>query len=317
MVRVGIIGAGVMGANHTRVYSMMKGVELVGLADLDVSRSAAVAKQFKTRAFDDYKELFKNIDAVTIAASTEAHYALAKEALEAGLDVLLEKPITETVDQADELIEIANKGGRILMVGHVERFNPAIMELVHIANNPVHFEARRFSPYDKRISNGIVIDLMVHDLEIIMGLVNSPIKSIKSMCLSIKPDSPTEDLAQASLVFENGASASLIASRVHQNKIRELNIAQDGAYVTVDYMKQELMISRYVRADMVMGDKLAYRQEVITERPFLRYRGEPLWIELEHFIACCESRETPIVSGQKGRDVLEAALQIVAAGSGG
>lgn len=315
MVKVGIIGAGVMGANHTRVYSLMKGVELVGISDRDAKRAAAVAKQFKTRAFDDYKELFKNVDAITIAASTEAHYDLANEALDAGLDVLLEKPITETVEQADKLVAKADAGGRILMVGHVERFNPAIMELVHIAKDPVHIEARRFSPYDKRISNGIVIDLMVHDLEIIMGLVDSPIKSIKSMCVSVKPDSPTEDLAQASLVFENGASASLIASRVHQNKIRELNIAQDGAYVTVDYMKQELMINRYVRADMVMDGEVAYRQEVITERPFLRYRGEPLWIELEHFISCVESRETPIVSGQKGRDVLETAIKIVAAGA--
>jgi predicted dehydrogenase len=315
MVRVGIIGAGVMGANHTRVYSLMKGVELVGVADMDAKRAETIAKQFKTRAYADYKEMFKDIEAVTIAASTEAHYALAKDALAAGLDVLLEKPITETVEQADELIQLADAAGRILMVGHVERFNPAIMELVHIAKNPVHIEARRFSPYDKRISNGIVLDLMVHDLEIIMDLVKSPIKSVKSMCVSVKPDSPTEDLASASIVFENGASASLIASRVHQNKIRELNIAQEGAYVTVDYMKQELMINRYVRADMVTEGEVAYRQEVITERPFLRYRGEPLWIELEHFISCCETRETPIVSGRKGRDVLETAIKIVAAGA--
>ncbi len=316
MAKVGVIGSGVMGANHTRIYSLMKGADLVGVADLDTARAAALAQQYKTRAFEDYRELLKNVDAVTVAASTEAHYALALEALEAGVDVLVEKPITETVAQADELIAAADRAGRVLMVGHVERFNPAIMELVHIVKDPVHIEARRFSPYDKRISNGIVLDLMVHDLEIVMDLVKSPVKSIKSTCVSVKPDSPTEDLAQASLVFENGASASLIASRVHQNKVRELNIAQDDAYLTVDYMKQELLINHYVKADMVMDGEVAYRQEVITERPFLRYRGEPLWIELEHFILCVESRETPIVSGRKGRDVLELAISIVAAGTG-
>ncbi len=315
MARVGVIGSGVMGANHTRIYSLMKGAELVGIADLDTERSAALAQQYKTRAFADYRELLQNVDAVTIAASTQAHYELALEALEAGVDVLVEKPITETVAQADDLIDAADRAGRVLMVGHVERFNPAIMELVHIVKDPVHIEARRFSPYDKRISNGIVLDLMVHDLEIVMDLIKSPIKSIKSTCVNVKPDSPTEDLAQASLVFENGASASLIASRVHQNKVRELNIAQDDAYLTVDYMKQELLINHYVKADMVMDGEVAYRQEVITERPFLRYRGEPLWIELENFISCVESRETPIVSGRKGRDVLELAINIVAAGA--
>jgi predicted dehydrogenase len=317
MVRVGVIGAGAMGANHARIYSLMKGTEFIGVADQDMDRAKAVAERFKTRAFGDYKDLISQVDAVSIAVPTAAHFEVAKECLGAGLDVLLEKPIAETVEQADELIRVAQAGGRILMIGHVERFNPAILELNNIVTKPVHMEARRFSPYDTRIKSGIVLDLMVHDLDIIMNLAGAPIKKITGMCVSVKPESPTEDLAQASLLFDNGITASLLASRVHQNKVRNLNVAEDKAYTTVDYMKQEVVINRYVSADMIDDGEVKYRQEVITEIPFLRYRGEPLWIELEHFIGCVVDRSEPMVSAAQGRDVLKAAHDIVAAGAMG
>lgn len=315
MVRVGVIGCGAMGANHARIYSLMKGTEFIGVADSDKSRAEAVAERFKTKAFGNHKELIGKVDAVSVAVPTAAHYKVAKEFLAAGIDVLLEKPIAETVEQADELISMAEAGGRVLMIGHVERFNPAILELSNIVTKPVHMEARRFSPYDTRIKSGIVLDLMVHDLDIIMSLAGAPIKKITGMCVSVKPESPTEDLAQASLLFENGVTASLLASRVHQNKVRNLNVAEDKAYVTVDYMKQEVVINRYVSADMIDDGEIKYRQEVITEIPFLRHRGEPLWIELEHFIGCVNDRSEPMVTGRQGRDVLKAAYDIVAAGA--
>ncbi|MFA5866584.1 MAG: Gfo/Idh/MocA family oxidoreductase [Actinomycetota bacterium] len=315
MVRVGVIGCGAMGANHARIYSMMKGTEFVGVFDVDSKKARAVAAKYNTKAYADYRELMDKVDAVSIVVPTAHHYELAKECLEAGLDVLLEKPITETVAQADELIAIAGTGGRILQIGHVERFNPAILELANIVTKPVHIEARRFSPYDARISSGIVLDLMVHDLDIVMNLAGSPIKSVKSMCANVKDDSPTEDLAQVSIMFENGVTASLIASRVHQNKVRQLNIAEADAYITVDYMKQELVIYRYVSADMIQEGEVKYRQEVITEIPFLQRRGEPLWIELDHFVNAVEERSEPLVTGTQGRDVLKAALDIVVAGA--
>lgn len=315
MVRVGVIGAGAMGANHARIYSLMKGTEFVGVSDMELDRAEAVAERFKTAAFGDYKELIGKVDAVSVAVPTAAHYEVAKFFLEAGVDVLLEKPIAETIEQADELIEIAESGGRVLMIGHVERFNPAILELINIVSNPVHMEARRFSPYDTRIKSGIVLDLMVHDLDIVMHLAGAPIKKITGMCVSIKPESPTEDLAQASILFENGVTASLLASRVHQNKVRNLNVAEDNAYTTVDYMKQEVVINRYVSADMIDDGEVKYRQEVITEIPFLRHRGEPLWIELEHFIGCVTDRSEPMVTARQGREVLKTAHDIVAAGA--
>lgn len=313
MVKVGVIGSGVMGANHARIFSLMKGTEFIGVADTDTAKARTVAERFNTTAFADFRELIGKVDAVSVAVSTEAHYEVARELLSAGVDVLLEKPIAETVEQADELIKIADSGKRVLMIGHVERFNPAILELKNIITKPVHIEARRFSPYDTRIRSGVVLDLMVHDLDVAMSLAGAPIKKITSLCVSTKDDSPTEDLAQAALIFENGVTASLIASRVHQNKIRNLNVAEEGAYVTVDYMKQEVVINRYVSANMIMDGEVKYRQEAITEIPFLSYRGEPLWIELEHFIGCVSDRTTPMVSGQQGRDVLQAAHDIVRA----
>jgi predicted dehydrogenase len=315
MVRVGVIGSGIMGSNHARIYSLLKGVEFVGVADADPTRAEATAKRFHTRAFTDYRELIGNVDAVSIAVPTAAHFDVARECLSSGLDVLLEKPITETVEQAEALIALAEENGRILMIGHVERFNPAIMELANIITAPVHLESRRFSPYDTRISCGVVLDLMVHDLDIIMHLAGAPIAKITAMCVSLKPESPTEDLAQASLLFANGVTASLLASRVHQNKIRNLNIAENDAYVTVDYMKQEVVINRYVSANMTEDRNVKYRQEVITEIPFLQTRGEPLWIELDNFIASVINRSEPIVTARQGRDVLRAAHAIVAAGS--
>lgn len=313
MLRVGVIGTGVMGANHARIFSLMKNVEFVGLTDLDARKAADIASRFTTKAYQDDRSLIEDCDAVTIAAVTPAHYALARDAIEADCDVLIEKPITETVEQADELISLAASSGRILMAGHVERFNPAIIELAEIVDTPVHMEARRFSPYDKRISSGVVLDLMVHDLDIVMDLAGAPIDKVTSMCVDVKPESATEDLAHALIRFKNGVTASLIASRVHQNKVRQLNVAQKESYVTVDYMKQELVINRYVSADMVMEGEVKYRQEVITEIPYLRTRGEPLWIELEHFVDCVDTRRKPAVSGEQGRDVLAAALAITQA----
>jgi predicted dehydrogenase len=314
MVKVGVIGCGAMGANHARIYSLLKSAEFVGVTDTDSGRATAVADKYKTKAFDSYQDLVSECDAVSIAVPTESHFEVAMDCLNAGADILLEKPIAETLEQTDELIRVAEAGGRVMMVGHVERFNPAIMELKNIVTKPVHMEARRFSPYDARIKSGVVLDLMVHDLDIIMDLAGAPIAKITAMCVSVKPESPTEDLAQASLLFANGVTASLLASRVHQNKVRNLNVAEEKAYITVDYMKQEVVINRYVSADMIDDGEIKYRQEVITEIPFLRHRGEPLWIELEHFIGCVNDRNEPMVTARQGRDVLKAAQDIVAAG---
>jgi predicted dehydrogenase len=313
MVKVGVVGCGAMGANHARILSIMKGVEFVGVVDQDKERAEQVAKRFNTIAFPNCAEIIDKVESVTIAVSIVAHHEVAMECLKAGVDVLLEKPISETVVQADELIAEAERDGRILMIGHVERFNPAILELKNIITAPVHLEARRFSPYDKRVSNGVVLDLMIHDLDIIMNLAGAPIRKITSLCSDLKPDSPTEDLAMAAIEFENDVTASLIASRIHQNKVRELNIAEKDAYVTVDYMRQELIINRYVSADMTSGKDVKYRQEVITERPFLTNRGEPLWVELEHFIDCVTNRSEPMVTARQGRNALQAAYDIIAA----
>ncbi|PKP55674.1 MAG: UDP-N-acetyl-D-glucosamine dehydrogenase, partial [Candidatus Altiarchaeales archaeon HGW-Altiarchaeales-2] len=244
-IKVAVIGAGNMGKNHVRIYSEMNNVELIGVADLNEEVGKDIAGKFNTNFYKNYKEVMGKVEAVSIVVPTKFHYNIAKEFLSNGIDVLIEKPITINLNEADELTALADKNKLILQVGHVERFNPAIIELSKYikADEIISIDASRIGPFGARITDsGVVLDLMIHDLDIILDLVKDEIENINGYGRKIKGEH--EDYATASIKFKNGIIANLTASRITQRRQRTLKITEIEKYMKVDYMNKILEIYR-------------------------------------------------------------------------
>lgn len=310
-VKIGVIGVGTMGERHCRVCSNLPRVELVGLADLNPVRGQHVAATYDTNYFSDYHDLLPRVDAVTIAASTPAHYALARDCLEAGKHVLVEKPITETVEQAQHLITLAQERGLVLQVGHIERFNPAFMELENVLENlsVVAVNIRRLSPFDtSNVDVDVVRDLMIHDLDLITHLIRQPLNSLTAWGRTIH--TAAVDHAVASLVFDGGAIATLFASRVTEHKVRMIEIIAQGAYIEADLLNKTVLVHRRTWPQFIDNHQITkYRQESVIERIYVP-SYEPLFLELRHFADCVrEGRETN-VGGQDGLRALELAQAV-------
>lgn len=296
-IKIGVIGVGSLGKNHTRIYSRLKDVELVGVCDINGHRAKKIARKYRTRPFTDYKDLFGKVNGVSIVTPTRTHKEIGVAFLEQGTHVLIEKPITTTLQDADELLKKAQDKNLILQVGHIERFNASIRAVKSIARDPLFIECHRLSPFKKRsLDVGVVLDLMIHDIDIILDLTNSNVIKIDALGVKILTDH--DDLANVRLQFENGAVCKITASRVANKTMRKIRMFQEDAYISLDYEKQEALVYR----------KSGKR---ITRRKINIKKEEPLSLELRSFVNCIKENKPPLVSGLEAREALRVALEIV------
>jgi predicted dehydrogenase len=303
-VKAGVIGVGYLGKFHAQKYAGMEGVELVGVVDMDPVMAGKVAADCGCRAFTDYRELLPQVDAVSIVVPTSYHHQVAIDCIEAGVDILLEKPMTTTLAQADDLIERADAKRLILQVGHLERFNPAVLAMEKSLTVPVFIESSRISTFKNRgVDVDVVLDLMIHDIDIILSIVHSPLKSIHTVGAPVV--TATTDIANARLVFENGATANVTVSRIARTTIRKMRIFQPGSYINVDFAGRKVMTIQLTDDIQENG---APRQVVeVTSFP----ASDALKDEIAHFVTCVRDRSEPLVSGRSGRRALEVALQVI------
>lgn len=309
MVKTGIIGLGKMGRYHLNLNDEMPESDLQIVCDASPEVRKAVSEKFKYEVTDDYHNMFDKVDAITIAAPTKYHYEIAKECLEAGKHLLVEKPITVNLEQATELFEIAKKKNVVLNIGHVERFNGAVQELHSIVDNPYLVESRRVGPYNPNFKNdSIVLDLMIHDIDIILNMVNRDITGLSATGSCIL--SPTPDLACATIQFEGGCIAEILVSRVTHKKDRSTGISQDGAYIFLDYTTQDINIYREMKTNTEMTQQqLKYKSEYAFEKLFV-YKDNPLKMEIKHFLDCVQGKQQRNVTVAHELRSLKVALKI-------
>jgi len=303
VVRIGVIGVGHIGAHHARIYSQIPDVRLLAVVDTDQKRREKVAREYSTTGYANHVDILDKVDAVSVVVPTHLHYPVAKDFLEKGVHCLIEKPITPTLEEAEDLLGIARKKNLILQIGHVERFNSAILEAQKYIKEPKFIEAYRLGPYDPRTSNiGVVLDLMIHDIDIVLYLVRSAVKNIDAIGGSVL--SQNEDIANARINFQNGCVANISASRVSLEKFRKIRIFQKDVYISLDYVNQSLKIYQK------KGKEVKSMKDMMILRPQLQ-KTDPLREELTHFIQCVRKNRKPLVSGKHGRDALEIALEIL------
>lgn len=307
-IRIGVIGAGVMGERHCRVCANLPRVELIGVADLNEERGRQVAEHHDTVYFRDHTALLAQIDAVTIAASTSAHYALTAECLQRGLPVMVEKPIAETIQQAQELVHMAEDKNLVFQVGHIERFNPAFIELKHVTDGMklTGINVRRLSPFDTSNTDVDVIrDLMIHDLDLVMDAVGLDIEGVHAWGRTIHTGAI--DHAVATISFCEGPIATLAASRVTEQKVRSIEVTAEGAYIEADLLNKSVLIHRRTFPQYLDNHSVTkYRQESVIERIHVPM-FEPLMLELRHFVDCVRENRASQVPGRAGLRALQLA----------
>ena len=308
-LRAAVIGVGYLGRFHAQKYAAISGdefgVELVGVVDAHPETAQRVAKELGVTAFTDYRELLgakPGVDLVSVASTTETHHAVARDCLAAGVHVLAEKPITVTVEQADELIALADAKRLVLQVGHLERFNPAWLAVRDKIKRPVFIEAHRMAPFKARgIDVSVVLDLMIHDLDLILPLVGSPVTDLRASGVSVLTDGI--DIANARIEFANGCVANLTASRTSTASLRRLRVFQHHEYISIDFGERRIGISKK-REALVEGE------EPLDTETFQQPPGDALMTEIQAFVAAVKNGTRPVVSGREGRDALAAALEI-------
>jgi len=288
-------------------------VRLVGVADPDISRADAVAREFGCRGFGSVDQLISThseVQAASVAVPTTQHREVAGALMEAGIDVLIEKPVATSVVEANELIEISQKSGRIAQVGHLERFNPAVRATVPLVTQPMFFEVHRLSVFTSRsLDVDVVLDLMIHDLDVVLSLVNSPAREIRAVGLPILSDKV--DIANVRIEFESGCVANFTASRVSTERVRKLRFFQPQQYVSVDYARQDVMVFSLGKEERDFGNP-SVNPQINVVKPAV-VAEEPLHAELRSFLECVRERSKPVVSLESGRNSLSLALDIVAA----
>ena len=295
-IRVGVVGVGHIGSNHARIYSEIDSAEFAAVYDVDSRRASSIAKQFGTTAAQSLDDFIDRVDAASVATPTKTHYEVAWTLLQRGRHLLVEKPITDNTAHAGDLAQLAAWNGVILQVGHVERFNPVLSALEQHLTHPRFIEAHRLSPYPERSTDiGVVLDLMIHDLEVILHLVRSPVHSIDAVGVPVL--SRGEDIANARLRFENGCVANITSSRISPERMRKIRIFQEDAYISLDYQNQsgEIYRRQYGR---IARDKVQIERE------------EPLKRQLMSFIECATTGREPRVSGSQATAALELAVEI-------
>jgi len=295
-MKVAVIGVGHLGKHHARLYAELPGVELASVVDIQKPRAEEIAGLYKAVPFTDYRDLFGKVDAVSLAVPTVDHMRIGIDLLEHGIDVLVEKPIASTVEQARTLIQAASAQKRILQVGHVERFNPIVTAAREVATKPQFFEIHRLAAFTPRsLDVDVVLDVMIHDLDIVLSLVQAPVKEVRAVGIPVL--SRKADIANARVEFEDGCVANLTASRVSFEKTRKLRFFQPHDYISIDYASQT-------------GTMVSLRMGRVTERKLEPSPEEPLKRELAAFVDCIRTRGTPVVSGEDGCRALELATLI-------
>jgi predicted dehydrogenase len=301
-IRVAVVGTGEFGRNHARVYRELEGVEFVGVYDVSAERAAAVAQEFQTTSFHSLEELRGRADAASVAVPTVAHAEVGCRLLEMGLDVLVEKPMAANLAEADALVQAAKKNGRILQVGHVERFNPAVIAVEPILNRPLFFEVHRLGVFTPRsLDVDVIYDLMIHDLDILLALVNEPVVEVKAVGIPVLTDKV--DIAHARLEFKGGAVANITASRVSTERVRKMRFFQQHEYISLDYARRDALR---------IGVKKPGPQPEFGFEKLNAPAIEPLHAELEAFVDSVRSRKEPRTSGAAGRAALELATRVMA-----
>lgn len=285
--KVAVIGVGHMGQYHVGVYSELVNSNLIAVVDTDEGRLREISNKYGVKGYTDYGKIINKVDAVSIAVPTLSHYEIARDFLQAGVHVLVEKPITDKLADAEELFRLAEKKGLALHVGHVERFNGAVQDLKKIVEDPILIESRRLGPYSNRCEeDGVILDLMIHDLDIILNLVNSPVEKINAMGNSVFSDH--EDVANVQIMFASGCLANVIASRSTQYKIRTMAITQRDSYVFLDYTDQDIRIHRQASSQHTLTrEELRYTTASFIERVFV-HKDNPLKLEIKHFLECAK-----------------------------
>ena len=302
-LKFGVIGAGKIGTFHTRTLAKMKGVTLVGVCDPDAMRAQKLAWEHNCTPYTHAEELVSQVDAVIVAAPTQLHHQIGMYCLEHGVHTLVEKPIAVTMEEARDLIQAAKRHQLVLQVGHVERFNPAVVEATKYIKDPRFITINRQGPYDGRMANiSVVLDLMIHDLDLIYTLVPSEVVHVEAVGLSVF--SPHEDIANVRLHFANGAVADITASRASFERARYMHLFQPSGYVSVDFMNAR--VKTYCKEKPVVNNM----NDITVKYPKVE-KQLPITAEILHFIDCIKTAKTPAPSGEKGSKALELALEIL------
>ena len=315
---VAVIGTGHLGSLHAKMFSQIGSAVLTGVFDVVAERAAAIASEVGTKAFHELDEALGSAEAVSIATTTKDHFRVAEQALHAGRHVFIEKPITESIEQARKLVALAEKKDLILQVGHIERFNPAILALEGYHLDPLFIESHRLAQFNPRGTDvAVVLDLMIHDIDLILSLVKSTVKSIDANGVAVVSDSA--DIANARIQFENGCVANVTASRISQNKMRKMRLFQRNAYISIDFAQGLAEVFRLVDEDdpsiqstMLLGkiEQGKRKRSIIYEQPEIK-EVNSLKYELELFVNSVRDHKIPPVSGKDGLQALEVADEIV------
>lgn len=315
---VGVVGVGHLGSLHAKMFSEILSVQLVGVADADFQRAQKIASEAQATAFSSFEELLPQVRAISIATPTPTHFSIAQIALERGVHVFIEKPITSRVGDAEKLIALAKKNKLKIQVGHIERFNPALLALEDYHITPMFIESHRLAQFNPRGADvAVVLDLMIHDIDIIMSFVNSPVEHIQANGVAVVSD--TIDIANARITFVNGCVANVTASRISQKKMRKMRMFQRDEYISVDFLDGTAEVFRLLDADqeptqtmMLLGEissgakkrSITYEQPKIKEVNALKY-------ELEAFLDAIVQDKEPVVTAEEGLRALEVAHQIM------
>lgn len=302
-IKVGVVGVGSLGKNHARIYASLPEAELVGLYDTDHARAAALAAEYKTRAFDRLEDLLGGLEAASVVVPTDLHHPIASPLLERGIHVLVEKPIASSTQEAVDMVALARRHNAILQVGHVERFNPVLTFLDQVGRPPRFIEAHRLAPYPppreglppRGTEVSVVLDLMIHDLEVILHVVGAPVADIHAVGVPVL--SPSEDIANVRLRFQNGAVANVTASRISPERMRKIRVFYEDTYISLDYQNQSGELFRKTASGIA-------REDIAIEK------GEPLANELRSFLGCVARRGQPVVSGEHAAGALTLAVEI-------
>jgi predicted dehydrogenase len=304
MLKAAVIGVGYLGNFHVQKYAAIEGVQLVGVVDSDPDRASQIAAAVGAPAYTDHRQILDQADLVSIVVPPDGHYPIARDCLEAGLHVLVEKPMTRTVEEAEHLIQLARQHRRVLQVGHLERFNPGILALRDELLDPMFIESHRIAQFQPRGTDvSVVLDLMIHDIDIILSIVKSDIIAIRPMGLPVLTENV--DIANARIEFANGCIASVTASRVSRVSMRKVRVFQPDAYISIDYTENNILICRRVADPSAPSGR--YR---ITEEGRQFQKADTLMMEIRAFIDAIRNGVPPVVSGEDGKRALEVALQI-------
>ncbi len=317
-LNVGVVGVGHLGSLHAKMYGQIPSVKLVGVYDIDSQRAQKLATEFGIKAFSTLDELLSQVEAVSIATATQSHYDVAMQVIKQGVHLLIEKPITATIEQAKALTERAEIKGLKLQVGHIERFNPAILALEPYNITPLFIESHRLAQFNPRGSDvAVVLDLMIHDIDLILSLVKSKVTRIDANGIAVISDTP--DIANARLQFENGCVANVTASRISQNKMRKMRLFQRDAYISIDFAQGLAEVFRLVdeqtpnvKSTIMLGkiDQGQHKRIIVYEQPEVQ-EVNALKYELERFVESVQKNlETP-VTGRDGLHALEVAQEIL------